>query len=345
GLLESTAGVQYRQGRYRAARRTCERIVELTEGTSARPSYAHAHMLLHAIYITTGDERRRLHRTQALETYVELGDVRGQARALNNLGTDAFYESRWSEAVEYFERSRLCEAADANDVGAAISDSNIAEVLSDQGSFDEAHTRLTRALRTFRAGDFPLGVAEVLNNLGRLEARRAEWARAESHLAEARRIVADIGADMLLPDVTIRDAELAVLRGQIDRAEAVLDACAALPESRTEIELQAGQLRAVIAARRGEDAVAEELLRDVIAATPAGSFSGALARHSLAVLLLRAGRPEAETHRHAALDTLRRLGVQQFRDPLAGDESVVIALPQAVVDLTQRQAEPQAAAV
>ena len=43
----------------------------------------------------------------ALPIYEELGDLLGQANALNNLGVDAYYEGRWQEALETYERPPL----------------------------------------------------------------------------------------------------------------------------------------------------------------------------------------------------------------------------------------------
>jgi tetratricopeptide (TPR) repeat protein len=247
--------------------------------------------------------------------------------------------------VEYFERSRACEEADANDVGAAVSEMNAAEVLADQGSFDQAHARLTRALRTFLATDYTTGTATVFAYLGRLETRRGDLLAADAHLQSAYEAVVDMGADSLLPDVLVRQAELALVQGQGARAHELLDLLDSMPDVGAEMRVMTHRFRAALAARDGEDAEAVRLLRDAVASGKTGTFSEALARHSLAIVLARQDDPEAETHRHAALDTLRRLGVHRFRDPLAGDDLVVIALPPAVVDLAQRRPEREAAAV
>jgi class 3 adenylate cyclase/tetratricopeptide (TPR) repeat protein len=345
-ILESQAGVQYRQGQYAGSLRTLEQLIAATEGTGHRRSNAHAHDLMHLVLTTIGDPRRAEHRTQALATYTDLGDIQGQAHALNNLGKDAYHECRWTEAVDLFERSRLCEEADANDVGAAISDANIAEVLLDQGSWEEAHRRCVRALRTFLADDFRLGMAEVLNHLGRLETRRGRWDEAAQHLQAAREATQEMGADSLLPDIVVREAELAAFRGDTEEADRLVGVLATTTEARAEIGLAVGWLRAVVAARRGLDAEAVDLLRRTIALGGAAApFLTGLARHSLAVLLARSGDAESETHRLAAVDALRRLGVHQFRDPLAGDDLVVIALPDQVVDLAQVRQERTPAAV
>jgi len=345
-LLESQAGVQYRQGKYAGALRTLAQILTVTEGTEHRRSNAHAHDLMHLVLTTMGDARRMEHRTQAVTIYEQLGDLQGLAKALNNLGTDAYHECRWDDAVNLFERARVYDEADANDVGAAIGDSNISEVLLDQGSFEQAHRRLMRALRTFQADNFKLGCAEVYNHLGRLETRRGCWHEAAEHLRAARQAVTEMGAESLLPDVLIREAELSVLMGAMDRAESQLDELERHPDVRAEMALISGRLRAAIAARRGHDELAVELLRQTVdRADSTVPLSAALARHSLAMLLARQGDPESETQRAAALDALRRLGVQQFRDPLAGDDLIVIALPAAVVDITQIRQERAAAAV
>lgn len=343
-LLESQAGVMYRQGLYRSALRTLDELLRLTAGTEHRRSNAHAHDLTHLVMTTTGDPRRAAHRTQAVAIYRELGDLRGLAKALNNLGLDALHECRWDDAVALYEQARELDEHDADDVGAAIGDSNIAEVLLDQGSWDEAHRRLVRALRTFRAEGFRLGAAEVLNHLGRLETRRGRPDEARAHLAEAHALVAAMDAESLLPDVLVREAELAVALGAHDEAERLLDAVEQAPELREELRLTVLHQRALVLASRGRVQDAIVLLRRVVAAEAGDHlFRAALSRHSLAVLLDGLGEPEAVTHRYAATETMRRLGVHRFRDPLVGDEPVVVTAPAGVLDLTAAREERAAA--
>ncbi|HUR51351.1 MAG TPA: adenylate/guanylate cyclase domain-containing protein [Mycobacteriales bacterium] len=334
-ILESQAGVMYRQGQYGGALRTLDELVRLTEGTAHRRSNAHAHDLLHLVLSTVGDPRSAEHRTQAVEIYQELADVQGLAKAYNNLGTEAYRECRWDDAVRLYEQSRRYEEQDANDVGAAISDANISEVLVDQGGWDEALVRLTRALRTFQAEDFSLGVAEVRSHLGLLHARRGAFADAEEQLEEARHLCLAMGADSLVADLTIRRVELAVMAGEVELAEQHLDALDRRPDAYEGQRLACDHLRAVVLARRGQDQEAADLLREVAAAgTGTHLFRASLARHSLSVLLTRLGSLEAGEQRTRALESLRSLGVHQFRDPLAGDEPVVVALPSGVMDLT-----------
>jgi class 3 adenylate cyclase/tetratricopeptide (TPR) repeat protein len=342
-LLESEAGVVYVQGQFAAALRTLEQLVELTEGTEHRRSNAHAHDLLHQVLSTLRDPRSADHRTQAVEIYQELGDISGLAKVYSNLGFEAYRDCRWDDAVRFYEQSRDCEERNANDVGAAIADANMAEVLLDQGLWDDALLRLTRAQRTFQSEEFGYGIAEVNNHLGVLQARRGEYDEAPAHLDRALEMFLAMGVDSAIADVTIRRAEVAVLAGEADLAEQLLDTVDRRVDAHEGQRLACDYLRGVLHARRGQDDDAADLLRDVAAVgSDAHPFRAALACHSLSVLLTRVGSAEATERQARAIAEMRRLGVRQFRDPLAGEEPIVLALPDGVLDLT---GEHQRAAV
>jgi class 3 adenylate cyclase/tetratricopeptide (TPR) repeat protein len=338
-ILETQAGVMYRQGQYGGSLRTLNRLVELTEGTQHRRSNAHAHDLMHLVLSTVGDPRSAEHRTQAVEIYQELGDVQGLAKVYNNLGTEAYRECRWDDAVRLYEDSRRYEERDANDVGAAISDANISEVLIDQGGWDEALLRLRRALRTFQAEGFSLGVAEVTNHLGLVQTRRGAFDEAKEHLDGAQEMFVAMGAEGQVLDVMIRRVELAVIQGDVVLAEEYLDALDRRSDAYEGQRLACDHLRAIVQARHGEDGEAVELRRAVAdAGVGTHLFRSSLARHSLSVLLTRLGAADAAQERMRALEALRSLGVRQFRDPLAGEEPVVLALPSGVMDLSEERA-------
>ena len=83
-------------------------------GDDARPSDA-------------GDWARR-----SLALYEEVGDLDGQADLANNLGIQAYFEGRWAETLELYERSRDACARVGNVIDAAATDANIGEVLVNQ---------------------------------------------------------------------------------------------------------------------------------------------------------------------------------------------------------------------
>ena len=65
---------------------------------------AQARFILDWAYVSLGQADRAVHSARALEIYAELGDLAGQAGVLNNLGGFAYFDGRWDEAIELYER-------------------------------------------------------------------------------------------------------------------------------------------------------------------------------------------------------------------------------------------------
>ena len=96
---------------------------------------------------------------RALEAHRRTGDHSGMARTSINLGVEAYYASRWSDAAQHY-----LDALDAAErAGSAVLSSgaalNTAEVLSDQGHWDQALELFDRALRNYRAIGYAVGIA------------------------------------------------------------------------------------------------------------------------------------------------------------------------------------------
>ena len=180
---------------------------------------AHAYYLLHLAYTSLGSPERARVRDLALPIYEELGDLLGQANALNNLGIDAYYEGRWDDALDYYERSRRARERIGDVVGAATIANNIAEILSDQGRIERGRGRCcTRCDETCDAAGSRLMSAVATANLGRAAARagRADEARRAPRRG-ARRAPRDPGRELRL-ETEVRLAEAAVLAGDHERA-------------------------------------------------------------------------------------------------------------------------------
>ena len=107
---------------------------------------APAYLILHLVHTQLGSPDRVAYRGLALALYEELGDPKGQASALNNMGIDAYYEGDWESAVDRYERSRKLyeRIGDAPNVG--ITANNIGEILSDQGRLEEAEAMFEAVL-------------------------------------------------------------------------------------------------------------------------------------------------------------------------------------------------------
>ena len=139
--------IRFRQGALADCVQWCERAVEEARGAGALAQLAHAYYLLHLAYTSLGSPERTRVRDLALPIYEELGDLLGQANTLNNLGIDAYYEGRWDDALDYYERSRRARERIGDVVGAATIANNIAEILSDQGLYDEAEALFEQVRR------------------------------------------------------------------------------------------------------------------------------------------------------------------------------------------------------
>ena len=216
------AGIRFRQGALADCVQWCERAVEEARGAGALAQLAHAYYLLHLAYTSLGSPERTRVRDLALPIYEELGDLLGQANTLNNLGIDAYYEGRWDDALDYYERSRRARERIGDVVGAATIANNIAETLSDQGLYEEAETLFEQVDETCTAAGSLLMTAVVDGNLGRLAARKGRHDEARRLLTTALAAFREIDAAAFVLEMQARLAEAAVLAG--DHVQALRDA-------------------------------------------------------------------------------------------------------------------------
>jgi class 3 adenylate cyclase/tetratricopeptide (TPR) repeat protein len=207
------AGVHYRQGSFEDCRLWCTRAVEDAERASARSTLAHAYYLLDVASTRLGRPESR-YRELALPIYEELGDLVGQARVLNNLGIDAYFEGRWDDAVGFYKRGGEAFERAGDVVGAATVDNNQAEILSDQGRLEDAGQILAEVQRVFRAAGYPIGIAICTSNRGRLAARAGRFDEAHELLEEAARSLEEIGAAEQALETRARIAECLVFEGR-----------------------------------------------------------------------------------------------------------------------------------
>src|SRR5204863_1807882 len=126
------AGVKHRQGQFAEAAEWAKRAAEHAEASGDRSALAHAYHLLDIAHTRLGDGDRT-HRGLALPIYEELGDLVGQARVLNVLGIEAYFEGRWDEAMSFYRRCKDVSVRAGDVVVAATATNNEAEIVSDQG--------------------------------------------------------------------------------------------------------------------------------------------------------------------------------------------------------------------
>jgi class 3 adenylate cyclase/tetratricopeptide (TPR) repeat protein len=226
------AGVRVRQGEFVDGAGWCKRVAEEANEDGNLPALAHAYYLMHLAYISNRSPERSALRGLALPIYEELDDLLGQANVLNNLGVDAYYEGRWQEALEHYDRSKDLRERIGDVVGAATITNNIGEIKSDQGYLTTAGGLAEEAREVFATAGHRLLLTHALSNLGRIAAREGRLDDAHGLLQEALAIAVEIESAGLVQEVEARLAEWAVLARKPEQAlEGVESALAGIRES------------------------------------------------------------------------------------------------------------------
>ncbi len=219
--LELALGIaveRFRQGEFADCASRTNDIVSKALAVDDEEQLAHAYMLLHLVHTQQGSPERAAFRGLALPIFEDLGDLKGQAIALNNLGIEAYYDGKWALALDVYERSRALfeRIGDVDNVAMAVN--NIGEILSDQGRLDEAEALFRQVQETVdAAGHRGLSMMSRLN-LGRAAARARRFAEADELLEEAAEGFREIRAASFQQEVHARIAEAAVLAGDHARA-------------------------------------------------------------------------------------------------------------------------------
>ena len=206
------------QGRPADSLRLTRPAIEAAKTSADRKALADGLMLHDATLLDLGRVDEAVHSREALEIYESLGDLHGAASASNTLGMVAYFQGRWDEAVEGYERFASTKERLGDSVHAATGHMNVGEVRSDQGRLEEAVERFRRARRAYLAAGDTLGVAYCLAYLGRADARAGRFDDAAARLAEARVSFASLRAEREVAQTDAWIAECALLSGRWQEA-------------------------------------------------------------------------------------------------------------------------------
>lgn len=249
-LLAFRAVVRQAQEHPREALRAARRAVDAATSADEPSALARAYGVLDWAHLMTGRPDLAVHGSEALRIYEELGDLSGQAVVTGNLGAQAYFDGRWTDAVDLYERSRRAFLQTGNAVQAAITGANVGEVLVSQHRLTEAEPVLRDAARVLRASNFADGATFAEIQLARLLCERGDLddavrllvavhdelaalrmfgsaLEAAVHLADCRRLLGDPGSALdLLAEAEARagdEAELLAAQVARVRTLALLD--------------------------------------------------------------------------------------------------------------------------
>lgn len=150
--------------------------------------------------------------------YRTVGDVRGEADVVNNLGIVAWSRGELASAKERLQWSldRYCELGDR--IAAADARFNRAMVLDIEGDTDTAIEQYRICLDRYRSVGNRRSEANTLNNLGILKRKGGDLNATEHHLSRAFDTYRDVGDELGQASSLHELGYLAQIRGNFDRA-------------------------------------------------------------------------------------------------------------------------------
>lgn len=314
-LRMGAALIRFRQGRHEEAIALALDVRLLAEQAGARDQLARALSVLDVCHSTLGDrEKAAAYRAEGLALFEELGDLRGQGQLLSSAGVDAYYQGRWNDALDAYQRARAVYERTGIVVDMATSANNSAEILSDQGRMDEAIPLFEEAIAVWRAARFTLGVALATANLGRAAARAGRCGEARPLIEEALQTFRSMGAGDYVLRAQAMIVEAHVFEGGSGPALALCDEVFEQVEAMSGMpDLLAGfhRLRGYAALQAGHIVLAQDSLDEALfQATNAGlPFEEALALEALSREAQVTGRKQNEDLGARAQSIFEALGV------------------------------------
>ncbi|HET9332664.1 MAG TPA: tetratricopeptide repeat protein [Gemmatimonadota bacterium] len=220
-LCAAIPALWFRTGTLQEGRTWLEQVLAL--GSLSEPTRARALNLLGRIRQIGGDNSPEVGAAfeESLGLYRKLGDERGIARALMNLGNLKRRE-RDLDAAEALFREALAiyeSLGEAFGRGAALM--NLGDLYSARGDRDEARSLFERAREVTRAGGARIGHAYSLQYLGTMAVVDGLLDQAEDLYEQSRREFADLGARPGLVWSFYYLAIVARERGDLGRARAL----------------------------------------------------------------------------------------------------------------------------
>ncbi|GAB3409187.1 AfsR/SARP family transcriptional regulator [Flindersiella endophytica] len=173
----------------------------------------------------------------------QLGDERGEANALNDLGCIRRHQNRDDEGQAFLEEALAIQRRLGNPYGQTACLGNLATLHSGLGRYDEAEACLTEALAIDRAAGNRGSEGFDLANLGILHGRQGRLAQAVDHLSESlacfREIDDRYGQAHSLNNLGFAHG----LLGQLDEALTCLEESRAFARELGNTQLEAENLR------------------------------------------------------------------------------------------------------
>ena len=217
------ATVLQAQGRSAEALQWAERAAREAEEVDDAETLGNAYFVQGWAHGVLGREGAEALMLKSLEAYRRSGNRVRQASILSNLGAACYFEGRWSDAMDYYERGREESLKVGNLVHAAAARLNVAEILTDRGELTEAESLLQQTLPLWKSSEYRYFLGACHWMLGRVSLRGNSIDEALSRFDEARKVLLEVGAEHEVLDIDARVAECRLLKGDPDAALAAAE--------------------------------------------------------------------------------------------------------------------------
>jgi class 3 adenylate cyclase/tetratricopeptide (TPR) repeat protein len=217
--LEATRAY-IRQAQYRPgeAMRVAQAVLEDARKVGDAQAEAQALQVLHWAHLVLGLPGGTHFGEEALRIFAERGDLPREGDVTNNLGGEAYFSGRWDDALRYYEQARDAAQRTGDVVGAAISASNIGEVLANQCRDAEAEPVLADSARIQRASGFIEGASFSEVHLARVISRQGDHSGALDLLERAIDDFEQLGLDRSALEARVYLAAATLRRGDAESA-------------------------------------------------------------------------------------------------------------------------------
>ena len=146
------------QGRFESAISLARAGAADAERAGDQAALAQAHLQLEMACSELDLPEREEHARLALDLFESLDDPLGLANLHLNLGVSCYNEGRWDEALVHYGASIDAYQRIGDAIGAESARNNQAEILTDQGRYEEASGRLAEARRALKAANYRIGI-------------------------------------------------------------------------------------------------------------------------------------------------------------------------------------------
>lgn len=130
---------------------------------------------------------------KSLEITEEVGDKKGIATGLNNLGYIYNDQGNIEKALEFYHRSLKLEEEIGNKPGIATSLNNIGFIYDNQGDIENALEFYQKSLKLLEELGNKKGIASSFNNIGNIYQKKGDYVKALEYHHKSLKIRAEIG--------------------------------------------------------------------------------------------------------------------------------------------------------